>query len=263
MPAPPSEVLARFAVSGRPEALSGGQGTAWRAGNVVLKPLDMSIEALRWQAQLLESVACDEFRVAAPLSSREGELVVDGWTAWPLLAGSHAPRWADIVAVGERLHRALAGVGRPAAVLDARTDGWALADRITWGEQPAGDFARVPEVARLLDIRAEVRAVSQLIHGDLSGNVLFADGLPPAVIDLSPYWRPARYASAIVMVDAVLWYGAEVELLATVAGGEDGGQLLVRALLFRLLVTGDPASEAAGYRRAIEFVDGLIRGERA
>ena len=48
-----------------------------------------------------------------------------------------------------------------------------------------------------------VHAVNQVIHGDLSGNVLTgnvltAPGRVPAVIDFSPYWRPAAYADAIV-----------------------------------------------------------------
>jgi uncharacterized protein (TIGR02569 family) len=255
---PPAAALAAFAVSGRPQRLAGGQGTAWRAGDVVLKPLDMSIEALRWQREVLGSLDTAGLRLAVPLRSGNGELAVDGWTAWPLLAGAHAPRWPEIIGVGERLHRALAGVERPSQILDARTDMWARADRIAWGEHPAGQFARVPEVSHLLAARTPVSPPSQLIHGDLSGNVLFADGLAPAVIDLSPYWRPAAYASAIVAVDAFLWHGADAELLATVARGEDGSQLLVRALLFRLLATRDPGlTAAAGYRRAIAFVDGL------
>jgi uncharacterized protein (TIGR02569 family) len=257
MTGPADDVLARFGARGRPEAVRGGQGTAWRAGDVVLKPLDMSLDALRWQEETLGSVERDGFRVAAPLRSRDGELVVDGWTAWPLLAGAHAGRWPDILAVGERFHRALAGLERPSSILDARTDAWARADRMAWGEDDAGRFARVPEVAHLLAMRNAVSAPSQLIHGDLSGNVLFADGLAPAVIDLSPYWRPAEYASAIVVVDAVLWYGADVELLSVVGAP----QLLVRALLFRLLATADPAGAVQGYRRAIVFVDGLV-GER-
>jgi uncharacterized protein (TIGR02569 family) len=258
MPAPPAAVLSAFAVSGRPERLAGGQGTAWRAGDVVLKPLDMSLEALQWQSEVLGSVDTAGLRLAVPLRSRDGELAVEGWTAWSLLAGDHAPRWPEILAVGERFHGALAGVERPSALLDARTDGWARADRIAWGEAPAADFAGLPEVSHLLAARTAVSASNQLIHGDLSGNVLFADGLAPAVIDLSPYWRPAAYASAIVAVDAVLWYGAEASLLATVARGEDGAQLLVRALLFGLLASRDPAAAAAGYRPAIAFVDGLL-----
>jgi uncharacterized protein (TIGR02569 family) len=255
MPSPPEAVLVAFEASAAPERLAGGQGLAWRAGDVVLKPLDMSLEALRWQSDVLGSLVCDGLRVAAPLASRAGELVVDGWTAWPYLAGAHLPRWAEILAVGERLHRTLSGVERPTAMLDARDDVWARADRIAWGEQSPGDFRAVPEVAHLLALRAEVDAPSQLIHGDLSGNVLFADGLPPAVIDLSPYWRPAQYASAIVAVDAVLWHSADLALLGTAARA----QLVIRALLFRLLATADPAGAAPGYRAAIAFVEG-VRG---
>ena len=58
------------------------------------------------------------------------------------------------------------------------------------GEVGGGRLAVVPEVARLVAARRSVDAVSQLVHGDLSGNVLLAHGLPPAVIDFSPYWRP-------------------------------------------------------------------------
>lgn len=226
----------------------------------MFKPLDTSVEALRWQADVLSSVVSDGFRVAAPLRSVQGELVVDGWTAWPFLAGTHAERWADIVAVDERFHRALAEVPRPAQVLDARTSGWAQADRIAWGELAAGRHTDLPEVARLLAARRPIGAPNQLIHGDLGGNVLFADGLPPAVIDFSPYWRPAAYASTIVLADAVVWHGADVGLLAMVADGPEGAQLVIRALLFRLLSERDPPSAAATYRPAADYACRLAHG---
>ena len=151
----------------------------------------------------------------------------------------------------------LARVRRPASVLDARTDPWARADRIAWGELPAGDLAAVPAVARLLAARRPVGAPSQLVHGDLTGNVLFADGLPPAVIDFSPYWRPTAFASAVVAVDAVVWFDADPGLLRTVAALPDGPQLLVRALLFRLLADPDPGAHASVFGPAIDRVGGL------
>ena len=55
-----------------------------------------------------------------------------------------------------------------------------------------------------------VTAPSQLIHGDLSGNVLFHAELPPAIIDFAACWRPVAFASAIVVADALVWEGAEV-----------------------------------------------------
>jgi uncharacterized protein (TIGR02569 family) len=79
-------------------------------------------------------------------------------------------------------------------------------------------------------------STKQLVHGDLTGNVLFADGLPPAVIDFSPFWRPTGYASAIVVADALVWEGADASLLDAVAHIEGFDQLLVRALIMRAVV---------------------------
>jgi hypothetical protein len=46
-------VLEQFGARTRPVRLSGGQGAAWRSGEVVLKPLDMSEESLQWQLDVL------------------------------------------------------------------------------------------------------------------------------------------------------------------------------------------------------------------
>ena len=50
---------------GEPEPLGGGQGSAWRSGDLVLKPLDwaMSPEELEWQGAVLGAVRQDGFRV--------------------------------------------------------------------------------------------------------------------------------------------------------------------------------------------------------
>ena len=74
-----------------------------------------------------------------------------------------------------------------------------------------------------------------MIHGDLTGNVLFADPLPPAVIDFVVYWRPAAYARAVVVADALAWEGATPDDLAAATSGEGFGQFLARALLARIV----------------------------
>ena len=49
MPGP--EVLAAFGLAGsHPEPLAGGQGRAWQAGSVILKPVDNQTEA-EWVAE--------------------------------------------------------------------------------------------------------------------------------------------------------------------------------------------------------------------
>ncbi len=250
---PPPSVLAQFGVDGAVmEPLSGGRRSAWRAGHLVLKRADASLEALRWQHRVLTAIEPEGFRIAPPVTARDGRVVVDGWTAWPALAGATAPRWKDIVAVGVVFHRALASVPRPSSLLDARSDRWAVADRVAWGMTSADAFEEVPHVAGLLAARRPVEATEQLVHGDLGGNVLFAEGLPPAIIDFSPYWRPPRYASAIVAVDAVVAHGAPPALLTDVAAP----QMLVRALLFRLLGEADPARSAGAYADAVAHVTG-------
>jgi uncharacterized protein (TIGR02569 family) len=188
----------------------------------VIKPLDCSAGELAWQAELLSSIEQAGFRVARPLS-----YVIDGWTASEYVPGEHRPgRWRETIGVGERFHTALADVPRPDAIVDARADPWAVGDRVAWGEAP---FAELDDVLSALE---PVDAPSQLIHGDLPGNVLFHDELPPAIVDFAPYWRPTEFASAIVVADALNWEGAPDELAHVVHP-----QYLLRALVFRAVTT--------------------------
>jgi uncharacterized protein (TIGR02569 family) len=215
-------VLAAFGVTGVPAPLAGGTGRSWRVGTLVLKPLACAESEIAWQAELLSSIEQDGFRVAAPLPD-----VVEGWTAAPFLEGRHEPaRWRDIIAAGKRFHAALTGVPRPDAIIDARTNPWAIGDRVAWGERP---YDGIDDVLAALE---PIDAPSQLVHGDLTGNVLFHDDLPPAIIDFAPYWRPAEFATAIIVTDAVLWEDAPEELL-----GEAQPQFLLRALIYRAVTS--------------------------
>ena len=124
-------------------------------------------------------------------------------------------------------------VERP-TFLDLRTHAWARADRIAWGEEPEADVAGAPFVANLLAARSAISDRAGIIHGDLTGNVLFDDSAAPAVIDFTAYWRPVQYSIAIVAVDATCFEGAPLSLLQTIDGSEQFAQHLVRALVFRI-----------------------------
>jgi hypothetical protein len=97
---------------------------------------------------------------------------------------------------------------------------------------------------------------SQVVHGDLGGNVLFAPGLEPVVIDFSPYWRPPGWALAVVVVDAVVWGRAGFDL-ADALEPEHRHQLLARATLFRLFADRSIAAHASWVTHLCHRLDGL------
>jgi uncharacterized protein (TIGR02569 family) len=179
---------------------------------------------------VLPTVRCDGFRLAPPLRAAGGAVVVEGWTAWPYLDGEHVDgRWLETVAVGERFHAALAFLDRPSFIA-RRADQWAVGDRVAWGELPVEEWTHVKHVERLASNLRPVSARAQIVHGDLGGNVLYADGLAPAVIDLSSYWRPPQFASGVVVADALTWEGADETLARDVP---EIAQYLLRALIYR------------------------------
>src|SRR5437016_4746024 len=100
---PPSFVLKAFGVSGSPVSLEGGQGSSWRVGRAVFKPLalDLDEEVLAWQAAVFAAIACEGFRVSLPWRAENGAFVVEGWCASEAVEGRHEERrWAEIIAVG-------------------------------------------------------------------------------------------------------------------------------------------------------------------
>ena len=254
------------------QPLAGGRGTAWRVGNRVLKPADISDAEIAWQAQALATARPQNMRLVVPLRSADGAFIVEGWVATPYVEAVHEPgRWLDVLEVGRRLGAALAELPRP-AFLDARRTAWDIADRVAWGEEPIERFGNYPHIDALIRLRHAVDSSGQVIHGDLTGNVLFPEGLAPAVIDFATYWRPSAYAEAIVVADGLVWEGAPDELVDALDGGSDALQLLVRALLFRAVVEilrrppHDPESAARPFAHAVDVVRALItplrRGRR-
>ena len=234
----PERVLQAFGVGEAvPVCLPGGQGTTWRAGPLILKPTDNETEAA-WTADLYATLPEKGFRVPRPAKSRHGAYVAYGWAAWECIEGKPdlAGRWREKLAVCDAFHRALEGVPRP-AFLDERSDPWSRADRLTWGAAfPAVQPWLRDSVARLWTLLKPLKLPLQLIHGDISVNILFATGLEPAVIDFSPYWRPAGFAAAVLIADAAVWEGADADALFLLASSvKQLDQLVLRAELRRLL----------------------------
>lgn len=251
---PPRAVAESFGVTDQPQRLPGGEGRSWRLGNIVLKPAD-DVEEADWTAEVLSALDEEGFRVERPVRSRSGSWVEQGWRASRWLDGSHdVRRWPEVLKVGELFSRALAGVGAP-PFLDRRISPWTVADRVAWGETTwasshAGYADVLARFTRFLEPLAQPR---QLIHGDLTGNILFAGNARPAVIDFSPYYRPAGFALAVVVADAIAWHGADTQVLLDAAHINDLEQLIARAAIYRL-VAADAATRGRGSHTAGEHL---------
>jgi uncharacterized protein (TIGR02569 family) len=171
--------------------------------------------------------------------------------------------------VCRRFHAALRDVPAP-SFFARRTDPWAAGDRVAWGEVPfeiAFDESR-PLLERLGSGLQPLDPPRQVVHGDLAGNVLFEAGAPPAVIDLSPYHRPADWALAVVVVDAVAWWDAPSSIVDLLGDVDQLPQLLRRAAIYRLVTCDvmvatrhdrkfDFAAEVAEFVPVVDLIESL------
>ena len=236
----PQRVLDAFGLHGEPQRLEGGQGLAFRVGDVVVKRVPshgLLMQATHdpeeddWRADVYERIVCDGFRVPRPVRALDGRVTVDGWVAFEYLVGEHSfERWDDVLDVCDRFHLALRDERRP-GFLDRADDPWLTAQRAVWGETSLDPYLCMNHVARLVEALRPLDAPDQVVHSDFTANVLFADDEPPAVLDLSAWWAPVEYARAIVVGDALLWYGGDASL-----GQRVEPQFFLRAVLFRKIV---------------------------
>jgi uncharacterized protein (TIGR02569 family) len=268
---PPNAVLHAFGVDReRLAPLAGGQGCTWAAGEVVLRPVKDDQEAV-WIADVLAELPQHGFRISRPIEARTGGWVTDGWTAWSKIDGRHdfsPTRWREVFAVCRRFHDAIRTIQFP-HFLSERTDAWADGDRTAWDEESID--ATSAELRPVLEgVVGGLRPLAlppQVIHGDLGGNVLFADGQPAAVIDFSPYHRPAAFALAVVANDAIAWYDAPTALVDELGDVDELAQLLRRAVIYRLVTAdrlaadrpGIAAEHAEAHQRVIALIEALER----
>jgi uncharacterized protein (TIGR02569 family) len=232
---PPYFVLNAFGANDEPVLLAGGQGIAHRSGNIVFKPTRNEEESV-WIAETLIGLDCVNFRIAEPIRANNGQWVSHGWTASKYIEGHHDfTRWRDIIRTSAFFHAALKNVPRP-IFLDENDDPWAVADRIAWHELPLPlDHPLIGAPLQKLDnLCVDVNLTSQIIHGDIAGNILFHDNRAPAIIDFCPYWRPAGFAASIAIADALVWHDADESLISLGNDIPMFDQLLMRAFIRRI-----------------------------
>lgn len=253
---PPAQVLTTFGLTAHPPIAMEGTGVAgWRVGEVVLSMVPDHARAA-WSASARENLYVEGLRISRPLRSSDGRYVVSGWRADTYVAGMPEPRHDEVLAVADRLHEALSGLERPRLLLQSPAppfsdvDVFTAADRAAWEEVPlrtargAGMMVPVSDdseqaltaLKSLAGLRKPVSLPLQVVHGDLFGTVLFAGAAAPAITDIVPYWRPASWASAVIVVDALAWGGGDDDLIDRWSDQPEWPQMLLRATMFRLAV---------------------------
>lgn len=154
---------------------------------------------------------------------------------------SRGHRWLDIIRAGRVFHASLRVSTRP-AWMDRADDWWRHGDAVAWQDRtPVGPAPYLRLLERLFALRRPLDCASQLVHGDLCGNVLFDRAGRAVVLDFSPYWRPVEWASAVVAIDAFEWEQAGPDALTWLDKVDPSRQLLVRAAIFRIATSAEVA----------------------
>lgn len=253
---PPEHVRSTFGLrESVGEALEGSWDGGWRYDDVVLSPVADNARAA-WSAKIREFLDVDGVRMARPVRSSDGRYVVSGWHAESFITGAPEPRYDEVVSVCVRLHAKTVGLERPRFLAQAvrppytDVDVFAVADQSAWDADPLqaarghGMLENIGEdgerslklISQLASLRRPVHTQDQVVHGDLYGTVLFAGAAAPGIVDFTPYWRPAPWAAAVVVVDAISWGGADAGLIGRWSVLPEWPQMLLRALMFRLAV---------------------------
>lgn len=242
MQPPKPDVCRAFGVSGHGLGLlPGGQGRAWRDGGLVFKPVDNEAEHA-WVADVFAGWDHDDVvRVPRPVRAANGSWVYDGWAAHEWVVGRDASMRTEadqIRSASEDFHALVSRLARP-GFIDSRLDPWAFGDRVAWeDEPPEGEQPTIELLREIRDGFAPVAGGSQVVHGDIGGNVLVVADLPPAVIDFPPYFRPPGFALAVAATDAVCWTGLPLGFLDEWRDVPEWYQLTLRALAYRIGTTG-------------------------
>jgi uncharacterized protein (TIGR02569 family) len=259
-----AEIAQAFDIVGALHLLPGGEGRTYRAGDIIYRREANIVEA-SYLADVYHSLHGDGFRIPKPIRTKQGSWISStGWSAWTFVPGRPALQ-ADlpsvIVAV-RAFHQALAHLPYP-DYLATRDTLYDRADNAAWNTPPAAIAPELlPLVAELLRLRQPVAPLRpQLIHGDLNEeNILVAPGVPPALIDLTPYWHPPEFALAVL----AYWFGpyrGDKNVLSAFAEVQEFDQMLVRAALRTLLISqefgkrsGNLEAVTAEYRPSVAII---------
>lgn len=170
---PTDDVLNAFGTNATPVLLAGGQNTSYLCGNTVIKP-EENESKVNWISQTFSELKIDEIRIPQPIKANSGKWIYNGWNAHAFIEGETTKsRWHEKIKICRKFHQAIENLEKP-DFIGKRTNPWEVADRMTWGDTKLQYGEKLkPVLSRLEPLVKPISLKSQIIHGDMTGNILF------------------------------------------------------------------------------------------
>jgi uncharacterized protein (TIGR02569 family) len=235
------DVVNSFNLKGDRVALLGGQNTSVRIGDAVLKPV-AGAQHYEWLLSLINSLTPEGYRMSKPIKSKNGTFVCDGWICTQFERGEdRRGRIEEKLEAARLFHRDLSNVCLN--TYPKIDNPWSRAHRIAWqvddlpNNMPKLIHMTLERLLGKVILKDQDHYKMQIVHSDLSGNILFDDVLSPLIIDFSPTIAPVEYAEAILVCDCIAWQGSPISEIELLPNNKMYKEMIIRAILFRLSVS--------------------------
>ena len=178
-------------------------------------------------------------QLSKPIKSNNGKFVYKGWCCTRYEPGEH--RKGNVkqkLEVSRLLHHDLADTNF--INIPKSDDPWSKSQRIAWQNERLPQHISKNAFKILEELLSKVKLKEnykvQIVHSDLSGNILFDKDLTPLIIDFSPAIAPVEYAEAILICDSIAWEESPTSEIELICHSEVNVEMILRAVIFRLSV---------------------------
>jgi uncharacterized protein (TIGR02569 family) len=231
------KIIDSFQLKGKAIPIQGGQNTSFKVDHTVLKPID-DFAHYEWIQTVINAINPTEYRLASSIKSNDGTYVKEGWICSAFEKGEEKQGFVtEKLAVSKLFHQDLRRINVNDFI--APTNAWETAHEVAWQKRELPKNIDVVAKSMLTELLNKVNVQEsyqwQIVHGDLSGNILFVEGMEPLIIDFSPTIAPVEYAEAILVCDCIAWQSSDVSALNLLTC-DNNKEMIIRAVIFRLTV---------------------------
>ena len=232
------EIFDIFGLSGKVEQLDGGQGKSVRVGDFVVKPIE-EIGKYSWVGSVLEPLDFRDLYLSKPIRSKLENFVEQGFGVTQYIEGQfEVGRLEEKLTVCNQLNEIIQLIEKPEEWYSWSSP-WQQATQMAWNNMSFTDTTDIKSLKLIESLKDHYQTISldtQLIHSDISGNILFNDQ-HPVIIDFSPEFRSRKYSEALLVTDSIAWYQEPLaSIYAIPYEWELVVQLAIRAIVFRVSV---------------------------